>query len=107
MAPRRISRWPVTKSSSDARPAPDSRNASSSCRHHQQIARANAEPAVQLANYKSWLLGVRTAMVFFDMKDSSDIPAITEPYFQKVNAAVALVPVMNQDDLRAGMVTPG
>ena len=97
----------MTKSSSEVCPAPASRNASSSCRHHQQIARANAEPAVQHAHHKSWLLGVRTATVFFDMKDSSDIPAITEPYFQKVNAAVALVPVMNQDDLRAGMVTLG
>ena len=47
--------------------------------------------------------GERTAMIFFDMTDSSDIPAITEPFFQKANAAVELLPVMNQDDLRAGM----
>ena len=51
--------------------------------------------------------GVRPAMIFFDMKDSSDIPAITEPFFQKVNASVELVPVMNQDDLRAGMAKLG
>ena len=51
--------------------------------------------------------GVRTAMIFFDMNDSSDIPAITEPFFQKVNAAVEPVPVMNQDDLRAGMAKLG
>ena len=51
--------------------------------------------------------GQRTAMIFFDLKDSSDIPAITEPFFQKVNAAVELLPVMNQDDLRAGMAKLG
>ena len=51
--------------------------------------------------------GVRTAMIFFDMKDSSDIPAITEPFVMKVNAAVELVPVMNQDALRAGMAKLG
>ena len=51
--------------------------------------------------------GVRTAMIFFDMKDSSDIPAITEPFFQKVNASIELLPVMNQDDLRAGMAKLG
>ena len=51
--------------------------------------------------------GVRTAMIFFDMNDSSDIPAITEPFFQKVNAEIELVPVMNQDDLRAGMAKLG
>lgn len=51
--------------------------------------------------------GQRTALIFFDLKDSSDIPAITEPFFQKVNAAVELLPVMNQDDLRAGMAKLG
>jgi hypothetical protein len=47
--------------------------------------------------------GQRCATIVFDLKDSSDIPAITEPFFQKVNASVELLPVMNQDDLRAGM----
>ena len=47
--------------------------------------------------------GLRTVTIVFDMKDSSDIPAITEPFFQKANASIVLLPVMNQDDLRAGM----
>lgn len=51
--------------------------------------------------------GQRTALIFFDLKDSSDIPAITEPFFQKMNASVELLPVMNQDDLRAGMAKLG
>ena len=51
--------------------------------------------------------GERTVMIFFDLKESSDIPAITEPFFQKVNASVELLPVMNQDDLKAGMAKLG
>ena len=47
--------------------------------------------------------GLRTVTIVFDMKDSSDIPAVTEPFFQNANASVELLPVMNQDDLRAGM----
>jgi hypothetical protein len=51
--------------------------------------------------------GLRTVTIVFDMKDSSDIPAITEPFFQQANASVELLPVMNQDDLRAGMAKLG
>jgi hypothetical protein len=47
--------------------------------------------------------GVRTAMIFFDMRDSSDIPSIVEPLFVGIDAEVALLPVMNADDLRKGM----
>ncbi|MGY9074413.1 MAG: hypothetical protein ACKVHU_15860 [Acidimicrobiales bacterium] len=51
--------------------------------------------------------GQRCVMMFFDLKDSSDIPAITEPFFRKMNASVELLPVMNQDDLAAGMAKLG
>jgi len=51
--------------------------------------------------------GERCATIVFDLKDSSDIPAITEPFFQKVNASIELLPVMNQDDLRAGIAKLG
>lgn len=47
--------------------------------------------------------GERRVMVFFDLEESSDIPAITEPFFQKLNASVDLLPVMNRDDLMAGI----
>ena len=47
--------------------------------------------------------GVRTAMIFFDMLDSSDIPSIVEPLFMGIDAEVELLPVMNADDLRKGM----
>ena len=51
--------------------------------------------------------GERCVMIFFDMKESSDIPAITEPFHQKANASVELLPVMNQEDLMAGMAKLG
>jgi hypothetical protein len=47
--------------------------------------------------------GCRCAMLFFDMRDASDIPAIAEPLFMSFNAAVELVPVMNGDDLKKGL----
>ena len=36
--------------------------------------------------------GQRCVMIVFDLKDSSDIPAVTEPFFQKMNASVELLP---------------
>jgi hypothetical protein len=51
--------------------------------------------------------GLRCVTIVFDLKDSSDIPAVTEPFFQQANASVELLPVMNQDDLRAGMAKLG
>ena len=51
--------------------------------------------------------GLRCVTIVFDLKDSSDIPAVTEPFFQRANASVELLPVMNQDDLRAGMAKLG
>ena len=51
--------------------------------------------------------GERRVLIFFDLKDASDIPAVTEPFFQKMNASVELMPVMNLDDLQAGMAKLG
>jgi hypothetical protein len=47
--------------------------------------------------------GRRCAMLFFDMQDSSDIPAIAEPLFWGLNAEIELAPVMNADDLQRGL----
>ena len=46
--------------------------------------------------------GKRTAMLFIDMKDASQLPAITEPFFMALNASVEVMPVMNADDLQKG-----
>jgi hypothetical protein len=47
--------------------------------------------------------GLRSAMIFFDMRDSADMPRIVEPLFMGIDAEVELVPVMNADDLRKGL----
>jgi hypothetical protein len=51
--------------------------------------------------------GERRVLIFFDLKDASDIPAVTEPFFQGANASVQLTPVMNLDDMQAGMAKLG
>jgi hypothetical protein len=47
--------------------------------------------------------GLRSAMIFFDMQNASDIPGIVEPLFMGFNAEIDLLPVMNADDLKKGL----
>lgn len=66
------------------------------------IERMVAELKPEAAYFFSGDNGERTGAFVFDMKDSSQIPAIAEPWFIAFNAKVSLRPVMNPQDLAAG-----
>ena len=47
--------------------------------------------------------GKRTAIIVFDLPDSSQIPVFAEPFFVELQAELELAPVMNGDDLQKGL----
>jgi hypothetical protein len=47
--------------------------------------------------------GQRTAFFFFDMKESSQMPALGEDLFMSLGAELHLSPVMNADELKVGL----
>jgi hypothetical protein len=55
------------------------------------------------AAYFTALDGKRTALIFFDLKDPSQIPSVAEPFFMAVNASVELSPAMTIDEVRKGI----
>jgi hypothetical protein len=55
------------------------------------------------AVYFTAIDGKRTGLIFFDLQDPSQIPAICEPFFMSVNAAIDLMPVMTPEDVKAGL----
>lgn len=44
--------------------------------------------------------GKRAALIFVDMQDPSQLPAVAEPWFLAFNASVEAVPAMVAEDLR-------
>jgi len=55
------------------------------------------------ASYFHTVDGCRACFMVFDLKDASEIPAISEPFFTQLNAKVDFCPVMNADDLQKGL----
>ena len=47
--------------------------------------------------------GVRTCFFVFDLAHPSQIPPISERFFQAANARVEMFPVMNQEELQRGL----
>ncbi len=55
------------------------------------------------ACYFYTIQGKRSCIMVFDMKDTSEIPVIAEPFFMEMNAEVDFCPVMNATDLQKGL----
>jgi hypothetical protein len=53
----------------------------------------------EAAYFSAGASGERGGFIVFDLKDTSHIPAIAEPFFLAFNAHVTLYPVMNAQDL--------
>lgn len=55
------------------------------------------------AAYFTSLGGDRGGFIVFDLKESSDIPSICEPFFTELGASIELTPVMTPDEVQAGL----
>jgi hypothetical protein len=55
------------------------------------------------AAYFTAMDGKRTGLIFFDMKDPSQMPPVAEPLFMSVNASIDFSPAMTADDVQAGL----
>src|SRR5439155_562344 len=60
-----------------------------------------AELKPEAAYFTATEHGERGGFIVFDLKDTSQIPAIVEPFFLMYNARLKISPVMNAQDLAA------
>jgi len=68
-----------------------------------KILTAALGPVKPEAAYFGSLDGLRTGFVVFDLKEPSDIPSVAEPFFQQLGAKLTFTPVMNMEDVQAGV----
>lgn len=47
--------------------------------------------------------GKRTMLLFFDLKEPSQLPPSVEGFFLNLNAEVEITPAMNLEDVRSGL----
>ena len=47
--------------------------------------------------------GTRTAFIVFDLTHESDLPSVSEPFFMELGGSITMSPVMNPEDLAAGL----
>jgi hypothetical protein len=66
------------------------------------MGKAMASLNVEAAYFTS-VDGMRTGLFFFDMTESSDIPSAAEPFFMAFDAQISFEPVMNADEMAAGV----
>src|SRR5579862_4594740 len=55
------------------------------------------------AAYFTAIDGKRTGLIFFDLQEPSQIPAIAEPFFMTVGAKIEFLPVMTPEDVQKGL----
>ncbi|WP_405997108.1 DUF3303 family protein [Streptomyces sp. NBC_00829] len=51
--------------------------------------------------------GLRTAFIVFDLQNPTRIPSAAEPFFQELGARISLIPVMDFNDVQAGLQAYG
>src|SRR5919107_964130 len=68
-----------------------------------QLMQATLERLQPEAAYFGPENGLRTAFIVFDLKDPSQLPRISEPFFSTMKANVQMFPVMDREDLQKGL----
>lgn len=68
-----------------------------------KVLQATLERLKPEAAYFTAIDGKRSAIIVFDMKDPSDMPAIAEPLFMTFGAEIYASPVMTTEDLMKGL----